>query len=129
MSYTPVESAWRSRRPAGPRAAAAIAASTSPVIVIRPARAGDESALHDLALLDSAPALVGPVLVAVVAGRIWAAYGLDDDRAIADPFAPSAAAVGLLRLRAGQLREAHVPRALRRRLAGRIPSAARRTGT
>ena len=45
-------------------------------------------------------------LVAVVDGAIWAARGLDDDRAIADPFRPSAEAAGLLALRVDQLRAA-----------------------
>jgi hypothetical protein len=62
--------------------------------------------LHDLAEVDSAKPLAGPVLVAVVEGRIWAALALDGDRVIADPFLPSAPAVELLRLRVAQLRAA-----------------------
>ena len=54
---------------------------------------------------------------------LWAARGLDDDRAIADPFRPSAEAAGLLALRVEQLRAADARgparRRLRRRLAGR----------
>ncbi len=84
----------------------------------RPAAAGD------LAQLDSAAPLRGPALVAVVDGAIWAARGLEDDRAIADPFRPSAEAAGLLALRVAQLRGAGTravakPGRLRRRLAGR----------
>ena len=60
--------------------------------------------LHDLAETDSAKPLDGPVLVAVVEGRIWAALALDDERVIADPFLPTAPAVELLRLRLAQLR-------------------------
>jgi len=94
-------------------------------LVIRPARDADVSLLHDLAALDSAAPLSGPALVALVDGEIWAARSLEDGRAIADPFRPSAEAAGLLRLRAQQLRAAAGgarPRGarLRRRLAGRV---------
>ena len=75
-------------------------------VVIRRARDPDVPCLHDLAELDSAAPLQGAVLVAVVDGRIWAALGLDDERVVADPFLPTAAAVELLRLRARQLRAA-----------------------
>ena len=91
-------------------------AAAGPCVVIRLARDEDMPLLHDLAELDSAEPLTGAALVAIVDGRPWAAYGLDEDRAIADPFAPSAAAVGLLRLRARQLRASESqPRFLRRR--------------
>lgn len=98
--------------------------SASHAVVIRPARDADVALLRDLAELDSAAPLRGPALVAVVDGAVWAARGLDDDRAIADPFRPSAEAAGLLALRVEQLRAADtraVPRGarLRRRLAGR----------
>lgn len=75
-------------------------------IAIRPARDGDTARLQDLAQLDCAAPLVGPALVAVVEGRIWAALALDGERAIADPFLPTAPAVELLRLRVAQLRVA-----------------------
>jgi len=90
-------------------------------VVIRPARDEDLPMLHDLAELDSSAPLAGAALVAVVDGRPWAAYGLDDDRVIADPFHPSAAAAGLLRLRVRQLRAARIEqRARRRKLARRV---------
>ncbi len=73
-------------------------------VAIRRARDSDVPLLHDLAELDSAKPLAGPVLVAVVEGRLWAALGLDGDRVIADPFLPTAPAVELLRLRVTQLR-------------------------
>lgn len=73
-------------------------------VVIRPAGDADLTALHDLAELDSAQPLTGPVLVALVGDDPWAALGLDDGRVIADPFRRSGAAVELLRLRAAQLR-------------------------
>lgn len=69
-------------------------------IVIRPARPEDEGALLRLAALDSAAALDGEILVADVDGAIVAALGLEQDRAIADPFRPTADLVELLRTRA-----------------------------
>lgn len=75
-------------------------------LAIRRARDADAPLLDDLAALDSAPPLEGPALVAVVDGRIWAALALDDGRAIADPFLPTAAAVELLALRVEQLKAA-----------------------
>jgi hypothetical protein len=76
------------------------------VVVIRQARDADLAPLHDLAELDSAQPLSGPVLVATVDGALWAALALDDDRVIADPFRPTVGAVELLRLRVAQLRAA-----------------------
>ncbi|MDP2712028.1 MAG: hypothetical protein Q8O56_12485 [Solirubrobacteraceae bacterium] len=75
-------------------------------VVIRRARDADAPLLDELAALDSARPLQGTVLVAVVDERIWAALALDDGRAIADPFLPTAAAVELLALRVKQLRAA-----------------------
>ena len=91
-------------------------------IAIRRARDSDMPLLHDLAEVDSAKPLAGPVLVAVIEGRIWAAVGLDGDHVIADPFLPTAPAVELLRLRVAQLRagEGQPQRGvLARRIAGR----------
>jgi len=103
-------------------------AGSSHAVVIRPASDADLPLLHDLAELDSSAPLVGAALVAVVDGRPWAAHGLDDDRVIADPFRPSAAAVGLLRLRVGQLRAAQTqtPRGWRRLAAGRVRASSAR---
>jgi hypothetical protein len=96
-------------------------AGASAAVVIRMARDADRAPLRDLAALDSSPPLTGPVLVALVDGRPWAAYALDDDRCIADPFEASAPAVGLLRVRATQLRSPRTwSRARRRRLPGRV---------
>jgi hypothetical protein len=92
-------------------------------IAIRRARDSDTPLLHDLAEVDSAKPLAGPVLVAVVEGRIWAALALDGDRVVADPFLPTQPAVQLLRLRVAQLRgadgRAQRRRLVRRRIAGR----------
>lgn len=84
-------------------------------IAIRRARDSDGPVLHDLAEVDSAEPLTGPVLVAVVEGRIWAALALEGERVIADPFLHTGSAVELLRLRVAQLRAAD-GRPLRRRL-------------
>jgi len=75
-------------------------------IAIRRARDSDMPLLHDLAEVDSAKPLAGPVLVAVIEGRIWAALALEGERVVADPFLPTASAVELLRLRVAQLRVA-----------------------
>lgn len=75
-------------------------------VVIRPACDADVAPLHDLAELDSAAPLTGPVFVAVVDARLWAALSLADGRVVADPFRPSAGAVELLALRVAQLRAA-----------------------
>jgi hypothetical protein len=79
-------------------------------VAIRRALDADMPLLHDLAELDSAKPLEGPVLVAVVEGVIWAAVGLGDGRVVADPFLPTGPAVELLVLRVRQLRAAGAPR-------------------
>jgi hypothetical protein len=75
-------------------------------IVIRRAEADDVDHLRYLAALDSARALLGDVLVAEADGVIRAAYSVDERRAIADPFVPTAELVELLEIRAAPLREA-----------------------
>jgi hypothetical protein len=62
---------------------------SGPAVELRPARADDEAAVLRLAELDEAPALEGPVLLALVGGRPVAAIALDDERVVADPFVPS----------------------------------------
>ena len=69
-------------------------------ILIRPAVLSDRRALIRLAELDSAPALLGPVLLAEVGGSIVAAIGLRSGTTIADPFVPTADLVKLLSLHA-----------------------------
>jgi hypothetical protein len=81
-----------------------------PTVVIRRAAEADRSGVARLAALDSAPAPGGNVLLALVDDVAWAALSLDDGRAVADPFRPSAHAVELLRIRAGQLRAAPAAR-------------------
>jgi hypothetical protein len=91
-------------------------------VIIRTARPADLPLVHDLAELDDAAPLQGRILVAVVDGRPWAALSLEDGRAVADPFKPSAPAAELLRMRAGHLSTAdgkHRRVALTRWIAGR----------
>jgi hypothetical protein len=70
---------------------------------VRIATDDDAEALRRLAALDSKAALEGTVLVGEVAGRAAAAVSLTDDRAIADPFVPTAGILDLLNMRAQQL--------------------------
>jgi hypothetical protein len=68
-------------------------------VVIRLATPADVDDLRRLAALDSARALLGTVLVAQSDGEIRAAYSVEQERAIADPFRPTAGLVELLRAR------------------------------
>jgi hypothetical protein len=90
---------------------------TESSVVIRVATAVDVDDLRRLAALDSARALLGTVLVAESDGRIRAALSLDEGRAIADPFEPSAPLVELLQTRASLL---HAERAQRAHRSGRL---------
>lgn len=69
-------------------------------LVIRPAYPDDAPTLARLAALDSQRPLAGSIVVAERDGAIHAAIALDDGRTIADPFAPTADLVALLRLHA-----------------------------
>ena len=72
-------------------------------LVIRVATRYDDAELRTLAALDSARPLAGSVIVAESDGRIDAALSLEDGRAIADPFRPTAGLVDVLRARAVRL--------------------------
>jgi hypothetical protein len=74
------------------------------VMQIREATTGDEVAIGRLAQLDSRPRPTGRTLVAEVDGRVEAALALENGRAVADPFEPTADAVALLKVRAAQMR-------------------------
>jgi len=91
----------------------AVAEST---LVIRVATPFDDPVLRRLAALDSARPLSGSVLVAQSDGRIDAALSLEDGRAIADPFRPTAGLVDVLRARGARLHadRAAAPARLRR---------------
>jgi len=99
------------RRLAGPVQATPSGTSS---LTLRLAVPADADALDRLAQLDSRRAPRGAVLVAEVAGDLWAAVSIDDGHAVADPFRPTGELVALLVERSRQLRRAqrltHVPR-------------------
>ena len=66
-------------------------------ITIRQSTEADEPVLRQLAELDSAPPIRGPVLVAEQGERAVAAISLDGMREIADPFVRTREVVALLR--------------------------------
>jgi hypothetical protein len=70
------------------------------LLTMRRATPEDAQALHALAIIDRSLPLSGDILVAQLDGAVVAAVSVTDDRAIADPFRPSADAVEILRLRA-----------------------------
>jgi hypothetical protein len=74
--------------------------SIDPTVVIRAARGSDGVALENLARMDSQRPLTGYVTVAEQDGTVVAAIA--GERAIADPFRPTADLVALLRLHAGR---------------------------
>ena len=69
----------------------------APQITIRQATSADQFALRRLAALDDRAALHGEVLLAEQAGEVRAALSLQDGRSIANPFAPTASLVEMLR--------------------------------
>jgi hypothetical protein len=73
-------------------------------LTIRPAGPADAEAIERLAQLDSTRPPGGDVLVAEVAGELWAAFSLDDGHAVSDPFRPSGELVFVLAERARALR-------------------------
>ncbi len=76
-------------------------------IVIRRATDADICALVDLAILDSRGPLTGPALIAEVDDVARAALDTADGSVAADPFAPTAELVELLRLHARSIGSAH----------------------
>jgi hypothetical protein len=72
-------------------------------LTLRLATSADRAALTRLAELEQASRPAEPVLLGVVMQRPIAALSLRDGSVIADPFAPTAELVELLRLRARQL--------------------------
>ncbi|HEX4364304.1 MAG TPA: hypothetical protein VHZ75_07105 [Solirubrobacteraceae bacterium] len=83
-----------------------MSATYAGAIVIRHASDADICLLADLAILDSREPLRGPALIAEVDGVVRAALDLADDRVVADPFAPTAELVELLRVHARGTRRA-----------------------
>jgi hypothetical protein len=87
------------------------------VVALRFAHEDEQPAISRLAALDSRRAPAGDVLLALVDGEPVAAVSLNDGAVVADPFAPTADAVALLRLRAEHLRNSgQAPRRRRRML-------------
>jgi hypothetical protein len=70
-------------------------------IEIRPARPDDERELTRLGQLDSARVPPAPLVLAVEGGELRAAISLATGEAIADPFAPTARLIELLRTQLG----------------------------
>jgi len=99
------------RRLAGPVQAAPTPTSA---LTLRLAVPADAEALDRLAQLDSRRAPRGAVIVAEVAGDIWAAISVDDGHAVADPFRPTGELVALLVERSRQLRRARRTRTVER---------------
>lgn len=85
-------------------------------LTIRMEREEDERAVIRLAQLDSGWPPAGPRLLAIVGDRPRAAISLQTGTVIADPFAPTAGIVELLRARAAQTGLAQAGGGLRRRL-------------
>jgi hypothetical protein len=77
--------------------------ATMQAVTIREARPADSDALEQLAALDSTRPLRRPALVAEVAGELWAAVSVAEQRVIADPFRPSGELGHLLTQRARQV--------------------------
>jgi hypothetical protein len=73
------------------------------IVALRLAGPDEAHVARRLASLDDAPPLTGQVLLALVDGEAVAALSLSDGRVVANPFLPTEAAVGLLRLRAQHL--------------------------
>lgn len=75
-------------------------------LTIRVLGSDDTAEIRRVAERDSSSVPRFPLLGAEVAGRLVAAVRLDgaQGQAVADPFVPTAAALAMLKLRAGQLR-------------------------
>jgi hypothetical protein len=85
-------------------------------ITIRHSTSVDRARVEELAELDGRPAPHGDTLLAEVEGKLWAAVGIDDGAAVADPFLPSGDVVWLLQMRAEQERAMRAPGSLVGRL-------------
>lgn len=85
-------------------------------VVIRPAYPDDAETLDRLARLDSRRPLSGPILVAERDGKLLAALATESGATIANPFAPTADLVALLRTRAADTAFVHSRRDILRRV-------------
>ena len=77
--------------------------SPAPTVALRLAGSDEALVVRRLAALDDAPALQGPVLLALVDGEAVAALSLLDRRVVANPFLFTRELVDLLRLRADHI--------------------------
>lgn len=84
--------------------------NSSDPVIIRFATADDRLAIERLAALDSAAVPSGVTLIGELSQRPVVALSLSDGSAVADPFVATRDLLGLVRMRAGQLRLA--PRSL-----------------
>jgi hypothetical protein len=96
--------------------------SSDAAVLIRLAGPGDADAVRRLAALDSARPLSGPVLVAQSGPEILAAYSVEERRAVADPFVPTAGLVELLTTRADLVRGGAAARVRRLRMLRLLPA-------
>ena len=87
--------------------------SPEPSVTLRMAREEDREALRRLAELDSSRVPATPMILAEVDGALLAATSVADGATVADPFAPTAQLVELLRLRAAHLRGENAPASAR----------------
>ena len=89
--------------------------------VMRLATDADAETLRRLADLDSQNPLEGQILIGELHGEPVAALSLADDRAIADPFRPTAPLVATMRVRARGLKAVQDMPSLRERLLAGLP--------
>jgi hypothetical protein len=85
----------------------------SNTITIRHTTEADREALRRLADLDGGRAPAGPVLAAYEDGELVAAVGVEDGRAVADPFRYTAELVKMLNFQVEQERRSGRARPLR----------------
>jgi hypothetical protein len=93
-------------------------------LTIRQAAPSDNTALEQLATLDSSRPLSSPVLVGEVGGELWAAVSMDDYQVVSDPFRPSGELAFMLVERARQIERAERGRRRRHRRLTRLRPAA-----
>jgi hypothetical protein len=89
---------------------------------IRLAGEADAAALSRLAELDSQKPLEGTILVGEMHGEPVAALSIDDDRALADPFRPTAHLLATMRVRARGLKAIEQMPTVRERLRAGVPT-------
>lgn len=110
----PSQLTYMARQTAAPRPGAALArmprrrtpAAPGADVAIRFAQSRDDVALRELEELDGRNLTSGDHLLAELGGVPVAAIAVADESVVADPFAPTAGVVDLLRVRARQLRTA-----------------------